>query len=229
MSSGSGSKAFRVLVIDDEPMSLKVLHHLMQSLGAEQIATATSYAEARAALVADPSLKLIVSDHYMKDGNGIRLLGDVRQGLLPVPNDTYFIISTSSKSFALGAVAMMLHVDSFMSKPFAKEELARRLYDFVTNDSRAIEPKEHYQQLKIDEMIAAAEAKDPARQLVASLIRPKNLEMTPLNKVFPDSVLVADLTDAEGGMLLRSGTTLSRHILKRLAELGVQEVPVAKA
>ena len=141
MSSGSGSKAFRVLVIDDEPMSLKVLHHLMQSLGAEQIATATSYAEARAALVADPSLKLIVSDHYMKDGNGIRLLGDVRQGLLPVPNDTYFIISTSSKSFALGAVAMMLHVDSFMSKPFAKEELARRLYDFMTNDSRAIEAK----------------------------------------------------------------------------------------
>ena len=226
MPDTKNHKTFRVLIIDDEAMSMKVLRHLLTSLGADHIVTATSVAEASATLNADPSLKLILSDHYMKDGCGIRLLGNVRQGMFAVPHDTYFIISTGSKSFALAAVAMALQVDSFMTKPFSKDELARRMYELMNNDHRAIQPKEYYMQLKIDEMIASAEAGDPARKLVSSLIRPKALVPMPLMKVRPDSVLEADLIDNDGDLLLRAGTILSRHILKRLHELHIANVPV---
>ena len=97
----SGAHPFRVLLVDDEALSRKVIHHILASLGAEHIVVASSYAEARLALNQDPTLRLIISDHYMSDSTGMRLLGDVRQGILAVPNDAFFIISTTSRSFAL--------------------------------------------------------------------------------------------------------------------------------
>ncbi len=121
------SESFRVLVVDDEPFSLSMVQHLLQGLGAEHIVTANSFAEARKALIEDASLKMIVSDHYMPDGSGLHLLGQLRQGRFSVPNDLYFVVSTSSKSFALAAVAMALDVDSFMTKPYTKDQMALRL------------------------------------------------------------------------------------------------------
>ena len=217
----SENKKFRVLAIDDESMSLKVLEHLLTSLGAEEIERADSVKMATIILKNDPKIKLIVSDHYMKDSSGIHLLAQVRQGKLAVPHDTYFIISTSSQSFVLAAAAMSLHVDSFMSKPFSKEELARRIYDFMHSEKRVIQPPEYYQAMDVDEMIAAAQAQDPLFQK-----NNKPLKMTPLNKVPPDSPLVADLVDKSGDILLRKGTLMSSHIIKRLYELKVAEVPI---
>ena len=221
-----GTNSFRVLIIDDDPMSLRVLKILLNSLGAEHIVAVGGVAEARGALQADPTLRLIVTDHYMKDGCGVRLLANVRQGLMFVPNDTYVIISTSSSNVALAAVAMSLHVDSFMTKPFSKEQLARRLYDFMTNEKRTIEPPEYFQQMKVDEMILAAEIQDPVFDRVPHCHKEINPVMTPLHKVFPDAILTADLVGDDGNLLLRAGTTLSRNMLKRLGELHIKTVPV---
>jgi len=228
MSTDTASNSFRVLIVDDERLSLMVIHHLMESLGAEHIETATSFTAAHAVLKSDPTLKLIVSDHYMPDGCGLRLLGDVRQGRFCVPNDTFFIISTSSKSFALAAVAMSLDVDSFMSKPFTKEELALRLYDFLTLQDRVIHPKEHYLAIDVDDMIATAESHDPAKKRTIPKPEPVAIPLTPLSNVFPDTPLSADLVDGAGTVLLPVGTILSPHILQRLKELDVRAVPVGK-
>lgn len=222
--TGGATPSFRILVVDDEPFSRKVIARLFESLGALHVVYAGSGAEARAAMQADPALSLVISDHYMPDETGIKLLGDLRQGRLPLPHDTYFIVATVSTSFALTAVALALDVDSFMSKPFGKEKLATRLFHFLLPDSpRAIKPVEHYAALDIAGMLAAAEGMDPAAPPPRAAPRP--IPMTKLRRVLPGTKLAADLIAADGHTLLQAGTQLTRHLIERLEEIGVEEVP----
>ncbi|SEH34919.1 response regulator [Magnetospirillum fulvum] len=224
--TGGASPSFRILVVDDEPFSRKVIARLFESLGALHVVFAGSGAEARAAMEADPALSLVISDHYMPDENGLRLLGDLRQGRLPLPHDTYFVVATVSTSFALTAVALALDADSFMSKPFGKEKLATRLFQFLSKDAtRAIKPVEHYAAIDVAGMLAAAERLDPAAPAHAPPVR--QIPMTKLRRVLPGTVLAADLIAADGATLLREGTQLTRHLIERLEELGVEMVPAA--
>jgi CheY-like chemotaxis protein len=221
--TGGATPSFRILVVDDEQFSCKVIAKLFESLGALHVVFAGSGAEARAAMQADPALSLVISDHYMPDETGIKLLGDLRQGRLPLPHDTYFIVATVSTSFALTAVALALDADSFMSKPFGKEKLATRLFHFLSPDSsRAIKPVEHYAALDIAGMLAAAEGMDPA---APSRAAPRSIPMTPIRRVRPGTKLAADLIAADGNTLLQAGTQLTRHLIERLEEIGVEEVP----
>jgi CheY-like chemotaxis protein len=222
VAAKSPRAAFRILVVDDESFSRQFVFRLFESLGASHVVFAASGVEARAAMLADPALSLVISDHYMPDETGLTLLGDLRQGKLPLPHDTYFILATASTSFALTAVALALDADSFMSKPFAKEQLARRLYHSLATADRTIKPKETYQQLDVAGMLGAAERLDPAAPRPA-------IPMTPLAKVPVDTPLAVDLIAKDGTVLLQKNTVLTRHLIVRLAELGVTEVPVGKA
>jgi len=223
--TGGATPSFRILVVDDEAYSRKVLAKLFESLGALHVVFAGSGAEARAAMAADPGLSLVISDHYMPDETGIRLLGDLRQGRLPLAHDTYFIVATVSTSFALTAVALTLDVDSFMSKPFGKEKLATRLFHFLSAESsRTIKPVEHYAALDVAGMLAAAEGLDPASPAQAA---PRKSPMTPIRRVRPGTALAADLIAADGHTLLQAGTQLTRHLIDRLEEIGVEMVPAA--
>lgn len=215
--------AFRILVVEDEAFSRKMLGRLLKELGAEHVVLVSSCAEARAAMAADPALRMVVADHYMADGTGIALLAETRQGKLPLAHDTFFIVATASTSFALTAAALALDVDSFMSKPFGKDELAQRLYNFL-NGHRTIKPVEHYQGIDAAAMLHAAEMMDP----MAATLRPAGASappLTPLNHVLPETALAADLIAADGHMLLKAGTVLTRHLIGRLTELGVTGVP----
>ncbi|MDA8250598.1 MAG: response regulator [Rhodospirillales bacterium] len=216
--------SFRILVVDDEQFSRHMVARMLSSLGTEAVTTAACGAEARAAMAADSSLSLVISDHYMPDDSGIRLLGDLRQGRLPLPHDTNFIVATASKSFALAAVALALDADSFMSKPFSKDDLARRLYNTLVAGTRSIKRAEYYRGIDVTDMLATAERLDPASrgvELAASV------PMRPLGRVLPDTPLGADLRVKDGTVLLQCGTVLSRHLIARLTELGVREVPIA--
>jgi CheY-like chemotaxis protein len=58
--------AFRILVVDDEQFSRHMVTRMLTSLGAEQVTAVASCVEARAAMAADPSLSLVISDHRTK-------------------------------------------------------------------------------------------------------------------------------------------------------------------
>ncbi len=224
----AGSNAsFRILVIDDEPFSRHVATTLLGSLGAGHIVSAASAEEATTALAADPTLGLILSDHYMPDGSGLRFLADLRQGRLPIAHDAHFIVATASRSFALTSVALALDADSFISKPFGKEDLARRLYEFLVRGKRNIQPPLYYRNLDVNGMITAAERIDPAASVSSS---DSSVPMVGLDRVLPDTPLGADLQvgkrAGEGTVMLRAGTPLTRHLISRLLELGITEVPI---
>jgi CheY-like chemotaxis protein len=217
------TSSFRILVVDDEPFSREVVCRLLVSLGAEWVAAATSADEARAVMAADTSLSLIICDHYMDGESGINLLGELRQGHLPLPHDTHFVIATASKSFALTAVALSLGADSFLSKPFTKNNLARRLYVSLVEGTRDIQPMDHYRTMDVGAMLKFAERTDP----VAIAARKATREpLKALGHVLPNTPLAADLRVKDGTVLLQRGTVLTRHLIARLTELGVEKVPV---
>ncbi len=221
--ANSPTPPFRILVVDDEPFSRHVVAKMFAALGAEHVVFAESGGEARKAMAKDPALSLVISDHYMPDESGIHLLGDLRQGKLPLAYDTYFVVATASSSFALTAVALALDVDSFLSKPFGKEALARRLYQFLGNDGRLIKSPEQYGELDVTAMLAVAECMDPSAPRPAGPTVPTRR----LASVVPDHTqLAADLRAKDGHLLLRAGTVLTRHLIGRLTELGVTDVPV---
>lgn len=212
---------FRILVVEDETFSRKVVSVLLAGLGAEHVAFAATCAEARQAIVDDPGLRMVVADHYLPDGTGIALLAETRQGHLALPHDTFFVIATGSTSFALTAVALALDADSFLSKPFTKDQLAQRFYHFLSGN-RSIKPVEYYRGVDAAGMLEAAERLDP----LAAKHRQASLPMTPLSHVLPETPLAAALVSADGHVLLKAGTVLTRHLIGRLTELGVVEVPV---
>ena len=110
-----------------------------------------------------------------------------------------------------------------MSKPFSKENMALRLYEFLSSKTRTIKDKTYYQGLDIDAMISTAEHSDPVFKKRAT---GKSHSLTPLPDVPENAPLVSDITDEAGGVLLTAGTILCRQTLKRLAELAVTHVDV---
>lgn len=217
------SNPFRILVVDDENFSRQMVARLLSQLGSEHVQAVGSVAEARAAMAEDPSFSLIVSDHYMPNESGIQLLADLRRGKLSLRHDTCFMVATSSSSSALTSVALALDADSFMSKPFGKEGLARRLYDFLSTGERDIKPAAYYLGLDIERMLANAERADPAAPKKPAPKVPKK----PLRNVKAGEVLIADLLGEDGHVLLQTGTILTRHMLHSLSDLGVAEVSSA--
>lgn len=214
------STGFRILVVDDEDFSRKMLVRHLTALGADAITAVASDPQARDAMLRDPQISLVICDHYMQGGNGLRLLWDIRGGRLPVAHDLCFVLATSSKSSALAAVALALDADSFMTKPFSRDELARRLYVSLVQGDRDIREPGYYRAIEAPSMLAAAERADP--KAPAKPGRP----LVPLRKVRPDTKLGSDLVGADGNVLLLAGTVLTRHLLVRLGELGVEAVPI---
>jgi CheY-like chemotaxis protein len=215
-----GTPGFRILVVEDEVFSRGMLGRLLKDLGAEHVVFAGSGDEARAMIAEDAGLRMIVADHYMAGGSGIALLGDLRQGKLPLPHDTYFIVATSSTSFALTAVALTLDADSFLSKPFSRTVLAERMYQFLMG-SRTIKPVEYYGGIDVTAMLAAAENLDPTAPAKPAAKQ----RLTPIGRVLPDTPLASDLLVKDGTVLLHAGTVLTRHLIARLIELGIEAVP----
>lgn len=213
------SHSFRILVVDDEDFSRQMMVRQLTQLGSESVTAVSSEAQARQAMTNDPALSLLICDHYMPDSSGLRLLWDIRAGCLPIPHDVLFVLATSSKSFALAAVALTLDADSFMSKPFSQNDLARRLYASLVSGTRSIKPASHYAAIDVPAMLAAAERVDPA---APPPLIPKSM---PLRNLVPGNPLPKDLPGPGGVILLPAGTIVTRHLLARLRELGVDEIP----
>lgn len=218
------NKRFRILVVDDERFSRDIVRRQLIGLGAGYVVTVGSAGEARDAMKEDPNLGLVICDHYMAGESGIELLSELRCGRLPLAHDSFFVIASASRSFALSAVALALDVDSFLRKPFDREELARRLYQFLVEGDRVVKPAEDYRKIQVKPMLGAAERADPVAATVGKGKQPDAL--TPLYQVRMNSVLGADLRLRDGTVLLQRGTVLSPHLIRRLRELGVDEVSV---
>jgi putative two-component system response regulator len=119
----AGEPAMRVLVVDDDPVTLTIVSEDLRVFGYD-VTVARSGVEAFD-LVRTGRYRLIVSDWMMPDMDGLELCRQIRQrswhGYI------YFILLTSNTGVSNIVTGFDAGADDFLAKPFQPKELLMRL------------------------------------------------------------------------------------------------------
>jgi sigma-B regulation protein RsbU (phosphoserine phosphatase) len=125
----------KILIAEDDPISLKVLQLTLENAGHSVIAASDGDA-AWSSLQTDP-VRIIISDWMMPGTDGIELCKRIREA--GKPEYTYFILLTAINTGRDNLrIAMDAGVDDFLSKPLDREmilmrlRVAERILDFTT-------------------------------------------------------------------------------------------------
>ena len=114
----------KILIAEDDPVSVKVLQFTLQHYGHEVVAAASG-SEAWEKFDADP-VRVIVSDWMMPGLNGLELCQKVRAR--PKTDYTYFILLTAINTGRDNLrQAMDAGIDDFLTKPLDREAILMRL------------------------------------------------------------------------------------------------------
>ncbi len=114
----------RILIVDDERITAASHARIVRAEGYEAV-VANSAAEARAALRADASIRLVVCDWQMPAEDGLSFCRWVRSAL---PNNyIYFILVTARSGTESVIEGLTASVDEFLTKPVDPLELLLRI------------------------------------------------------------------------------------------------------
>lgn len=113
----------RILIVDDEAVSLDVLRFALEEAGHE-VHTACNGREALASLANDEH-HLVISDWEMPEFNGLELCRAIRAQDLG--SYIYFILLTARDGSASTVEGLAAGADDFITKPFNPDELTARV------------------------------------------------------------------------------------------------------
>lgn len=134
--TGTDSTGKRVFVVDDDPVSLLMLRHILEVNGCE-VVEATGVAEASELLAQsnDVRFDVIVSDYLMPDGTGLDLLEVAarRRGHSHTP----FVLLTGVATIDELHDHRVASVAAFVTKPVSSSELMDVIRGFDDEESFA--------------------------------------------------------------------------------------------
>lgn len=115
-----------VLVVDDEPVTRRILERYLTGLGA-QVLTAASYDEALLSLATDPP-DVILSDIHMPGHSGLELLAKVKELRPQLP----VVLVTAQDDMRTTVIAMQQGAYDYLTKPIDLERLQLILRHITT-------------------------------------------------------------------------------------------------
>jgi CheY-like chemotaxis protein len=120
----------KILIAEDDPVSLKVLQLTLENAGHSVVATTDG--DAAWSAFQQDSIRIVISDWMMPGTDGIGLCKRIREA--GKADYTYFILLTAINTGRDNLrTAMDAEVDDFLSKPLDREMiLAERILDFTT-------------------------------------------------------------------------------------------------
>ena len=121
----------RVLVIDDDAMTRRLLQVALSADGVYQVMTASDAHEGIALFQRSPDFKFILSDLHMRGLSGIDLIRSIRTINHKVP----IIVLSSMRTDQTLAMALEAGADDYLQKPVNLDEL-RRTVDSLIHLSR---------------------------------------------------------------------------------------------
>lgn len=188
---------YGVLVVDDD-FRVAALHSAIVAAvqGFRVVARAGSIAAARTALADHPEIELVLLDVYLPDGSGIDLIGELDRDC--------FVVGAETDSAAVRS-AMRAGALSYLIKPFADADLARRLAGYI--QYRRVLDSADVDQSAVDSALGALRFGKPATAKRND--NPSPTEQRILDLFGPDSVLFADDVSARVGV---SAATARRHL-----------------
>lgn len=116
-----------VLIVDDEPLILRILRKLMEDM--EVVVIEATDGEEALKSIEKETPHIIISDIHMPNMNGVTLLERVRKrketALTP------FIVLTSDKSIELRDMAFRMGANDFVNKPLSMDDFIPRVKRFI--------------------------------------------------------------------------------------------------
>lgn len=119
--NASSNSAGRALIVDDSDLLRRALSRQLEALGYEVVAVATP--SLAFPLVASSVFDVVLADVHMEEGGGLALLGTLSQSAPDVP----VILMTGDPTVDTAARAVEYKAFRYLSKPLARDELARAM------------------------------------------------------------------------------------------------------
>lgn len=118
-----GSKRLRILVVDDDRATLRIVGAIVSSAG-HQVTEAPDGREAREKILQDPP-DIVICDWDMPEMDGLTLCRDIR--LRELPKYVYFLLLTGKSQPADLVEGLAAGADDFVTKPVDRAVLLARI------------------------------------------------------------------------------------------------------
>ncbi len=133
-----------LLVVDDDPLTVESVSHLLKRLGATKVSVARSGYEAFATLSGSRErFDCVIADVCMPEGNGLEMLFHIRTSTVAknFRPDMCVVLMSGLASESVAGTARSLDVNAFLVKPFSVNKLqmtvgAARRRTFPLNQRR---------------------------------------------------------------------------------------------
>ena len=213
----------RILIVDDDAFTRKVVIQVLANLGYMTVIEARDGGEALQALTSH-SIDLMITDLEMPKLNGLELLKSVRSGLSGVKRDTRVVILTSYSNVDVIKVAFELDVNGFLVKPIKPVTTNEKVVKALSEKFQ-LKTSDEYHNITTD--IKCLPASQQAESHVSAGILKdevgkKYYVQLPFNKLKPGMSLREPLKTKKGDTLLKDGYVLNALVIDRLQEM--QEV-----
>ena len=128
---GSGGKAYRILIIDDEPSTIHVLARTLLDVATLRFAVR---GEDALRILKEGPQDLVLTDADMPDVSGFEIVQAMRQD--PRHQTVPIVMVSSHSAPELRRHALDLGVSEFLTKPVDRELLRRRVLDLLVSGAR---------------------------------------------------------------------------------------------
>lgn len=128
---GSGGKAYRILIIDDEPSTIHVLARTLLDVATLRFAVR---GEDALRILKEGPQDLVLTDADMPDVSGFEIVQAMRQD--PRHQAVPIVMVSSHSAPELRRHALDLGVSEFLTKPVDRELLRRRVLDLLVSGAR---------------------------------------------------------------------------------------------
>ena len=132
---GSGGKAYRILIIDDEPSTIHVLARTLLDIATLRFAVR---GEDALRILKEGPQDLVLTDADMPDVSGFEIVQAMRQD--PRHQAVPIVMVSSHSAPELRRHALDLGVSEFLTKPVDRELLRRRVLDLLVSGANTPAP-----------------------------------------------------------------------------------------
>lgn len=132
----------RIMVLDDEKYTLRMLRTVLQGLGATDVMDVSNAEEAARILNGNRfKIDCLCADFNMPKVHGLLLVKAIRLGARGLPRDLPIVMLTGHTNEAIVESAKALHVNGLIRKPVSRAQLETTLGRVFSNPFQAATPE----------------------------------------------------------------------------------------
>lgn len=219
-------KFLRILIVDDDSFSLRIIRHILYGLGIGKIEEAFNGEEAIRILEKN-EFDILITDIEMPKMNGLELVKRIRCGQTHSARTLATIVVTNlSETELLGSI-LALDVNGFLSKPIKQIWVHEKITEALT-EGGYIQPVASYE--SVETSLPGLRKKNRERTKTEAGENKQKSEKKPTaNTPSEEMVIIRDLKPGmrisndirlkDGTLLLSSGYKLTEATINRLHDL----------